>query len=81
VSLIHKGVRPVYPIEMLDFKRKIWLEECPDGRIKLWNSKMLTSGCNNELDIPVRELEGCIYCPWCDEYFSYDQWEDSDGEG
>lgn len=78
----HVGIKPLYPLEMLDFKRKIYLEEMPDGQIRLWNKRMLKSGCNNEISPEeFKELDECIYCPYCDEFFSYEQWESSDVVG
>lgn len=80
MKLIHKGVRPAYPIEVSDFKRKLFIEELPDGDYKIWNIKLLKSGCGSILDSEfITLLMGCIYCPWCDEYFSKDQWESYEG--
>jgi hypothetical protein len=73
-KLIHKGVRPVYDIYLVDFKKKIYYEEYPNGTIKLWNLRTLNSGCGNVISAP-RELMDCYYCPKCDEYFSKNQWE------
>jgi hypothetical protein len=75
----HIGIKPMYPLEMLDFKRKIYLEEMPDGQIRLWNKRMLKSGCGNTIEPhEYKEVDDCIYCPYCDEFFSYEQWESSD---
>lgn len=74
--LIHKGVRPKYNLTLIDFKKKIYYEEDPNGNfIKYWNMRMLNSGCNNVIRIAPKELMDCYYCPRCDEYFSKDQWE------
>ena len=72
--LVHKGVRPEYPIHLLDFKRKIYYEEYPDGSIVLWNKKLLNSGCNIA-SVILEEMRGCFYCPLCKEWFSRSQWE------
>lgn len=73
--LIHKGVRPTYDIQMLDFKRKIYLEELPCGGYRLWNRRQLFSGCDNETDSPM-EMRGCYYCKTCDEWFNKEQWRE-----
>lgn len=71
----HIGRRPQYPVQVLDFKRKTYIEEFPDGSYKIWNKKMLNSGCDGVVE-EIKELYDCIYCPHCNEYFSKDQWED-----
>lgn len=73
--MIHKGVRPTYHIQVLDFKRKLYIEEFPDGTYKVWTKKQLRSGCGDTID-HISELMGCIYCPTCNEYFSKDQWDE-----
>ena len=77
MTLIHKGIRPIHDIEMLDFKRKIYIEEFPDGSYRLWTNKQLKSGCGKTVNI-ISELMGCIYCKHCNEYFSKDQWYERD---
>lgn len=71
----HIGIRPIYEIVMLDFKKKIYLEEYPDGKWRLWNKRMLKSGCGY-ITTTLKEMRECYYCHHCDEWFSKDQWED-----
>lgn len=73
MNLKHKGIRPTYPLLQLDFKRKLYYEEFPDGKIKIWNKRTLISGCDTVVENPRRLME-CYYCPKCDEWFSVDQW-------
>jgi hypothetical protein len=75
LKLIHKGIRPLHSLTVLDFKKKIYYEEYPDETFRLWNKRMLNSGCDNVISSP-KELMECYYCPKCDEYFSKDQWEE-----
>lgn len=77
-KLKHVGVRPQYDIQLLDFKRKIWVEELPDGELKLWNERQLKSGCGYSTIDRGAYLENCVYCPVCDEWFSFNQWEGFD---
>ena len=73
MSLKHKGVRPTYHVELMDYKKQLYIEICPDGRRPVWNNRMLTSGCGG-LITKVVEWNGLVYCPWCKEYFSRNQW-------
>lgn len=75
MTLIHKGVRPLHFLTLLDFKKSLYYEEYPDGTGKIWTTKMLNSGCGFVLKTEPRELRECWYCPRCDEYFSKSQWE------
>lgn len=77
MRLKHVGVRPTHPLT-LDFKKKIYYEECPNGKRLRWTKRMLSSGCDQIIYKP-REMMGCFYCPWCAEWFSRDQWRVSDG--
>ena len=36
-ALRHVGIRPLHSITLLDFKKKIWEELYPDGKIRKWN--------------------------------------------
>lgn len=72
--LRHVGIRPTHELQVLDFKRKIFIEEFPDGSYNLWNIKMLKSGCNWVIK-ETHELMDCYYCPACNEWFSKNQWE------
>lgn len=74
-KLRHVGLHPTHPIELLDFKRKLYIEDFPDGTYKIWNKRQLNSGCGKTVPLTyMREMRGCIYCPWCDEWFSKKQW-------
>lgn len=75
MKLIHKGIKPLHELQVLDFKRKIYYEECLDGSYKLWTERQLNSGCDFIIR-EIKEMRGCIYCPWCDEWFSKNQWEE-----
>jgi hypothetical protein len=75
MKLIHKGKSPTHPLVVLDFKRKIYIEEFPDGTYKIWNKKLLRVGCYRRIT-EFKKLNGCIYCPHCDEWFSLDHWEE-----
>lgn len=74
--LIHVGTRPTYELQVLDFKRKLYIEEFPDGGYRIWNKRMLKSGCNKTIDNDPEEMRGCLYCPWCDEWFNREQWSE-----
>lgn len=74
MTLRHKGIRPVHPVEVLDFKRKLFIEDYPDGGYKIWTQRMLRSGCDKIVE-DIHELRDCYYCPRCDEWFHKDQWE------
>ena len=72
----HKGIRPTYELQVLDNKRKLYLEEFPNGGYRVWNKRMLKSGCGKRTDISEYEVIGeCYYCKHCDEWFHKDQWE------
>lgn len=76
MSLVHVGIRPKNKVvrfnqnhrEVLGYKYELF----PDGSYKLWSNRQLESGCNNVVDENVR-MNDLIYCPYCDEYFSRDQ--------
>lgn len=74
MALRHVGIRPKHSLTLIDFKKKIWEEEYPDGKIKVWNLRTLNSGCDKSFEGYQLEIYDCIYCPYCDEYFSKDQW-------
>lgn len=79
MALRHVGIRPLYSLTLIDFKKKIWEEEVTE---KLWNLRTLNSGCGKSFEGYQLEMYDCIYCPYCDEYFSKDQWhEEPDREG
>lgn len=80
--LKHVGIRPIHPL--IFFNRRLRIvhrykyEVFPDGSYKLWSKKMLNSGCNHLVngDIRVGDL---IYCDYCDELFSSNQFEETEG--
>lgn len=80
MALRHVGIRPLHPLTLIDFKKKIWEEKYPDGSIRHWNLRQLNSGCGKSFSGYQLEIYDCIYCPYCDEYFSKEQWiEDVSG--
>lgn len=71
----HKGIRPTHPIALINWKRSIYIEDYPDSdEYRIWNLRMLNSGCGKILQGDELVLSGCIYCPTCDEYFNEEQW-------
>lgn len=73
--MVHVGIRPEYPLTRIDNKRKIYFEQFPDGEYRIWNLRMLKSGCGKEVD-EIKEMMDCIYCPTCKEWFNTEQWEE-----
>lgn len=73
----HIGIRPENPIHLVDFRKKIYYEDLPNGKEKRWTLRQLNSGCGKDVkgEMWLREDRGCYYCPWCDEWFSKNQWE------
>ena len=81
IAKTHKGIRPLFPIQIINWKKSIYLEEFPDDTgYRIWNLRMLNSGCGKSLTGDEIILSGCIYCPHCDEYFNEEQWEVVDHE-
>jgi hypothetical protein len=73
----HKGVRPTYELQVLDFKRKIYIEYLPDDEYRVWNRRQLKSGCGKRTNVDNYEVIGkCYYCKHCDEWFNKEQWCD-----
>lgn len=70
----HVGIRPLHPLTLVDYKRKIYYEYFPDGSYRVWNERQLNSGCGVETEL-ILTMSGCLYCPACKEYFSDNQWE------
>lgn len=75
MGMIHCGVRPKSVIiKQEDGRlRKTYHELLNGGGYKIWNEKLLNSGCGKEIDDVERDGE-LIYCPWCDEWFNKNQW-------
>lgn len=74
----HKGVRPVGQLTTLesDIKRghKMYHEALPDGGYRIWNDRLLKSGCGKTLDKIMRD-GSLVYCPYCDEWSNEKQFE------
>lgn len=77
MMLIHKGVRPTNELEEISFKKKYYAEHFDDGSWRLWTMKLLKSGCGLGV-LEVKDLGGLIYCPHCEEWFSKEQYEESE---
>jgi len=71
----HKGIRPTYEIQLINWKKRIYIEDLPDEEYRVWNLRMLNSGCGKIISGDEISLMGCIYCPTCDQYFNEEQWE------
>ena len=77
MALRHVGVRPLHSLTLVDFKKKLWDEIDPNGKvIRQWNLRQLNSGCGKSFSGYALEIYDCIYCPYCDEYFSKEQWNE-----
>ena len=73
----HKGVRPVNPLirELDKRKRVTYYEEFDDGSYKIWNNRLLNSGCGGKLT-EVLEDGDLLYCPHCREWCNKNQFEE-----
>ena len=75
----HKGIRPQYPIELDTSrgkrKRKTYYEDLPDGSHRIWNDRLLQSGCGKTI-IYVHMEGDLIYCPYCNEWANINQFEE-----
>jgi len=63
----HVGVRPTHlPLEVQEGgrKRKTYYENFPDGSYKIWNARLLNSGCGRTLT-EYEEDGNLIYCSYC----------------
>lgn len=80
-NLVHVGVRPEYEIREVDRfgVNRIYREERPDGSYKIWNERQLESGCGFGLT-KVVEADNLLFCRYCDEWFSKDQFKERDDE-
>lgn len=81
MSLVHVGIRPEYEIVRKTDKLKgimgLAYEIFPNGAYRVWTDRMLKSGCNNEIK-EINKSGDLIYCPYCDELFSKDQFKEKD---
>jgi len=77
----HVGVRPKHKIvlnaDTFKLKNFEYFEHYPDGSYKIWNKRLLASGCNN-FTLGDDRYEGLIYCEYCDEYFNENQFIEVD---
>lgn len=81
MRLKHVGIRPVYELTLLNWKRCLYVEELPNGKDRIWTKRMLRSGCNEVTNDPLVLTvdvtnEELLYCPYCDEYFAKEQWRE-----
>lgn len=83
MSLRHVGIRPKYKLIKFNSKLKpiegFKYEIRPDGSYRLWSGRMLKSGCNKLVD-GEKTLKGLVYCKYCNEFFSKDQFEIGDSD-
>lgn len=81
MKLYHVGIRPVHPLVKFTEGRKaiggFRYEIFPDGGHKLWSERMLFSGCGGGIEWWTT-FRGLIYCPYCKEYFSTNQFEEGE---
>ena len=74
MKMKHKGVRPVGTLRRdLDITRPTFYEDFEDGGYRIWNNKLLKSGCGKSVD--EIEENGLIWCPQCKEWASVNQYE------
>ena len=75
ISLVHVGIRPSFPVEAISHKGKQYFnEKLPDGATRVWNMRMLESGCSRVVESVVRDGK-LIYCAYCDEWFNETQFK------
>ena len=77
-KLIHAGVRPLGKIEREDGgkKRNTYYEDLEDGGYRIWNDKLLNSGCGRTVDgegSEVSEDISLLWCPHCREWANKNQ--------
>ncbi len=70
----HVGVRPEYDIELIEDgrTRKTYIERLPDGGYRVWNKRLLRSGCGEEIDV-IEVIDNLIYCHVCKEWANESQ--------
>ncbi len=83
MTLIHLGIRPefklVYRTQKLRAIDGFRYELLPDGSYKVWSMRALKSGCNQVVSGNKR-IGDLIYCDYCDEFFSLNQFQESDDD-
>jgi len=77
ITLVHVGIRPTHRLEYYEGRKRqeTYHEIFPNGSYRIWTKKMLKSGCGKKIKT-IKQLLGLIYCPYCDEYFSRDQFKE-----
>lgn len=89
MPLIHVGIRPEFKIMALtrEFKsvKDHYCEMLSDGSYKIWTTRMLESGCNKRMSMDDgiiqsgdNTINNLIYCKHCDEFFSRNQFKESE---
>lgn len=75
----HSGIRPVGELREIDDGRfrSTYKEILQDGGYRLWNNKLLKSGCGKTLT-ELQEKDSLLYCPHCEEWFSKNQFSEDD---
>ena len=72
----HVGARPArLPLvvdERCKRKRKTYFEVLDDGSYRLWNNRLLNSGCGRVVT-EIVEDGNLIYCPTCRAWFNNEQ--------
>ena len=79
MRLVHRGIRPTTKLHSEGHISKPYgphkfrqYELLPDGSKKYWDKKTLNSGCT-KIFSDIVKLDGLIYCPTCEQYFSANQ--------
>lgn len=75
----HIGVRPEYPLEADERSGHkklniVYYENFPDGSYKIWNKKLLNSGCGQSTDQPIiKDANNLLWCKHCQEWCNENQ--------
>lgn len=80
----HIGVRPeTLPLEKDERtttrRREVFYEVLPDGGYRIWNHKLLNSGCGRTLIDLVIDGD-LIFCPTCKEWANKNQFQEIESE-
>lgn len=74
----HKGIRPSGQLTIVESEmkrgRKLYHEELPEGGYRIWNDRLLKSGCGRTIIYAQQDGE-LIYCPYCDEWANENQFK------
>lgn len=92
MSTRHVGVRPLGKLTRdEEIRRNTYYEETESG-YRIWNDKLLNSGCGKTVDIPERYREATegmlqvsedislLWCPHCREWANQNQFIGDDNE-